>query len=101
MRCIAVIDPAADPDEPMRAPSVATKVVRVRPIEAISREELDRAAADVAELELQLTLLRQLPEDDPARAAIPQLEQQLEGRRLAASGRTLDLIQYQLDKARR
>jgi len=100
VRCIAVIEPNADPDQAMRAPSVATQVVQVRNLQSIASEELDRASADVAELELRLQLLELLPEDHPDRALIPLILQQLEERNLVASGLTTEIIEYRLTQAR-
>ena len=98
VRCIAVIDPSAvEANEFARAPSVATRVVIVQPIERVSEEALEAPLTQVAELELQLALLRALPEDDPSRAAIPELEEQLATQRLEATGSPVEIITHRLE----
>ena len=98
VRCIAVIDPSAvEANEFARAPSVATRVVIVQPIERVSEEALEAPLTQVAELELQLVLLRALPEDDPSRAAIPELEGQLATQRLEATGSPVEIITRRLE----
>jgi hypothetical protein len=99
VRCIAVIDPSAvEENESARAPSVATKVVIVQPIEQVSREALEAPLTQVAELEMQLALLLALPEDDPARAAIPQLRQQIATQQLEATGSPQVIITHRLEE---
>lgn len=101
VRCIAQIDLQNEDGSMARAPSVATKVVTTRQLDTISREALDEPSATVAELELQLALLQQLPEGDPARANIPLIEEQLRSQRIVATGTTVDIITDRLTTARR
>ncbi|GAB1857168.1 hypothetical protein MHTCC0001_20040 [Flavobacteriaceae bacterium MHTCC 0001] len=101
VRCIAYINPGAEEEDPVRAPSVATKIVTVQPVSQISQEAIDAPSAQAAEMELQLALLRLLGEDDPERAMIPALERQLEEARLMSSGSTTSLIRFRLEQKTR
>jgi hypothetical protein len=102
MRCIARIN-LRDPEteQYLRAPSVATMVVTTNPVSDISMEALDAPDANVAELEMQLSLLNTLPEGDPGRDAIPRLEAQLAEQQVIASGTTIEIITARLATARR
>ncbi|SMO71685.1 eCIS core domain-containing protein [Fodinibius sediminis] len=100
VRCIGVINPGAEEEEPRRAPSVSTLVVSVRDVEEISKEAIGMPAAQLEELRLQLLLLQSLPEGHPDRANIPLLQERLEEAELTVSGTPTELIEYRLDKRR-
>src|SRR5262249_51899241 len=59
LRCIARYDPYAERDgRPTRAPSVASIVIKVKPREWLSRDALTEEEASVAELDLQVAIIK-------------------------------------------
>ncbi|HJR36439.1 MAG TPA: hypothetical protein VJ817_15895, partial [Gemmatimonadales bacterium] len=74
VRCIAVMNPRAEPATHLRAPSVATRVVRVMPLADLTRQAIDSQELEIARLQAHAALLRTLPADDPSRNYLPDIE---------------------------
>ncbi|MCP4406470.1 MAG: hypothetical protein GY807_01645, partial [Gammaproteobacteria bacterium] len=96
IRCTAVVNPEAEEREPTYAPSVATKIVVVAPLEQVSQEAIDAPLDEASQLDVRLALLRRLPEGHPDRSMIRQLEERLETSDILATGTTIDVIERNL-----
>ena len=97
IRCVATINPHAREGERRRAPSIATRVVVVQQLERVSREALRAPTEAVTSLQLRLAILRRLPEGDPQRAEIPQIERQLRTAEIEATGSPVTIIRNRLE----
>lgn len=93
VRCLAVINPDASAEENARAPSVATKIIRVEPAAQIAEEALDTTGETLDLLTGELGLLRRLPADDPRRLRIPTLEEQIGILQLDTRDASIELIE--------
>ncbi|HEX3277270.1 MAG TPA: hypothetical protein VHR40_02015, partial [Thermoleophilaceae bacterium] len=79
LRCIARYDPYAERDgRPTRAPSVASIVIKVKPRDWLSRDALTEEEASLAELELNVAIIKaRLKQAKEAGADTKDLEAQL------------------------
>ncbi|OUC11762.1 MAG: hypothetical protein B0A82_26620 [Alkalinema sp. CACIAM 70d] len=90
IRCIAAINPNAGPDEPARAPSIATLVVTTRSLESISQEAIDDLAAQAAQAQAELEILKLFGNVDPA--ILKEVEERYKLLQLEATGSPAEII---------